>query len=74
MTIVINGSPYKVAAGKGARDPKDGVSLHVQPGRYNISVKSPGQPDASEPLDIKLDETWGVIVLPTGGHLADQIY
>src|SRR5690606_24327786 len=29
ITIVINGQPYKVAAGKGAENPKDGISLHV---------------------------------------------
>lgn len=72
--IVINGQEYKVAAGTGVKDPKDGTSLNVLPGKYSFTIKSPGQPDATEELNVKADETWGVIVLPTGGHFADQLY
>ncbi len=74
VVIVINGQQYKVAAGKGAQNPKDGVSLHVLPGNYNVSIKSAGQQDKSEKLKIAVGETWGVIVLPTGGYFADQVY
>jgi len=72
--VVINGQEYKVAAGTGAKDPKDGTSLNVLPGKYSFTIKSPGQPDATEDLNVSADETWGVIVLPTGGHFADQLY
>ncbi|MBL9122848.1 MAG: hypothetical protein JNG90_04395 [Planctomycetaceae bacterium] len=72
--IVINGQQYKVAAGKGAENPKDGISLHVQPGNYTVSVKGAGEDQPSEKLKISAGETWGVIVSPVGGYLADQLY
>jgi hypothetical protein len=72
--IVINGQQYKVPAGRGAKDPKDGVSLHVMPGKYTFVFKIPGQPDKTEELKVALDETWGSIILPTGGYFVDQVY
>jgi hypothetical protein len=72
--VVINGQQYKVPAGRGAKDPKDGVSLHVLPGKYTLVFKIPGQPDKTEELKVALDETWGSIVLPTGGYFVDQVY
>jgi hypothetical protein len=72
--ILINGQQYKVAAGKGAENPKDGVSLHVLPGNYNVTIKAPGQADKNEKLKISVGETWGVIVSPTGGYFADQVF
>jgi|GEM_PF-3557293 len=74
ITIVINGQPYKVAAGKGAENPKDGVSLHVLPGNYTFSVKAAGKEEPGEKLKIAIGETWGIIVLPNGGYFADQVY
>lgn len=72
--IVINGQQYKVPAGRGAKDPKDGVSLHVLPGKYTLVFKILGQPDKTEELKVALDETWGSIILPTGGYFVDQVY
>ncbi len=72
--IVINGQQYKVPAGRGAKDPQDGVSLHVLPGKYTFVFKIPGQPDKTEELKVALDETWGSIILPTGGYFVDQVY
>ncbi|MSR60148.1 MAG: hypothetical protein EXS05_21330 [Planctomycetaceae bacterium] len=72
--LLINGKEYKIAAGVGAKDPKDGTSLHVLPGKYNLTFKVAGRADQTEELNIVVDETWGVIVLPTGGHIADQLY
>lgn len=73
--LTINGSPYKVAAELGSKDPKDGVSLHVMPGKYTVSIKVPGEPDQSEEVRVKVGETWGVIVMPMGGaFLADQLF
>lgn len=72
--IVINGQQYKLPAGRGAKDPKDGVSLHVLPGKYTFVFKIPGQPDKTEELKVALDETWGSIILPTGGYFVDQVY
>ncbi len=74
IAIVINGQPYKVAAGKGAENPKDGVSLHVLPGNYTFNVKAAGKEEPGEKLKIAVGETWGIIVLPNGGYFADQVY
>ena len=73
-TVVVNGKPYMVAAGRGAKEPTDGISLHVLPGTYNCVIKVAGQPDQTEPVTVALDETWGVIVVPTGGFFAAQLY
>ena len=72
--LMINGRQYKVAAGKGANNPKDGVSLHVLPGNYQVTIKVPGQADQNETIKIAIGETWGVIVLPESGFFADQVY
>ncbi len=74
VVVVINGQQYKVAAGLGAKDPRDGVSLHVLPGKYTFVFKIPGQPDKTEELKVALDETWGAIIAPTGGYFVDQVY
>lgn len=72
--IVINGQQYKVAAGKGAENPKDGVSLHVLPGNYTLSMKTADAEAKSEKIKISVGETWGVIATPVGGYIADQLY
>jgi len=74
VTVVINGNPYKVPAGRGSKDPKDGISLHIQPGNYSVNVQAGGEQGEAETMKIAVGETWGVIVLPTGGHFADQLY
>ena len=72
--VVINGQQYKVPAGRGAKDPKDGISLDLLPGKYTFVFKIPGQPDKTEELKVAVDETWGSIILPTGGYFVDQVY
>jgi hypothetical protein len=72
-TIVINGKEYKVAAGVGAKDPKTAISLDVEPGKYQVSLKPRGSDEPSE-LVMNQGETWGVIVFPTGDLFTDQLY
>jgi hypothetical protein len=74
IVLTINGQKYNLAAGKGGKDPKDGTTLHVLPGKYEVTIQVPGQADQKEELKIAIDETWGVIVIPTGGLFADQLY
>ena len=72
--ITINNREYKVAAGRGAEDPKTGLNWEVPTGSYTVVIRPPGQDVQSEQLKLGSDETWGVVVDPSGGYLAHQIY
>lgn len=75
-TITVNKREYKIAAGAGAEDPpgKTGTNWEVAPGDYVVEIKPSGEPAQSETLKIGAGETWGVIIGPSGGYLATQIY
>lgn len=73
-TITINKQDYNVAAGVGVKDPKTGLNWELPPGKYTVAVKLVGGDTQSEDLTIGADETWGVIVVPTRGFLAMQLY
>jgi len=72
--ITINNREYKVAAGRGAEDPKTGLNWEVPTGSYTVVLKPPGQEVQSEQLELGSDETWGVVIDPSGGYLAHQLY
>ena len=72
--ITINKRQYKIAAGAGAEDPKNGFNWEVAPGNYTVEIKPPGEQVQSEKLTLGADETWGVIIAPAGGYLAVQLY
>lgn len=73
-TVVINGKPYKLPAGHGAENPKQGTVLDALPGKYTLVFKSPGQADQTETIVVAIGQTWGAIVLPTGDALVDRLY
>jgi hypothetical protein len=72
--ITINKREYKIKAGAGAQDPKDGVKWEVGPGKYVVESKSPGESAQVETLMLGADETWGVMIGPTGSYLTVQLY
>lgn len=72
--VAINKQDYNVAAGAGAKDPKTGLNWDVVPGKYTVEIKLPGEKLQTEIVPIGADETWGVIIAPTGGYLAVQLY
>lgn len=72
--ITVNKRDYNVAAGAGAKDPKTGLNWDVAPGKYTVEIKLAGEEVQTEKLTIGADETWGVIIAPTGGYLAVQLY
>jgi hypothetical protein len=74
QVIAINKREYKIAAGAGAEDPKTGFNWEVPPGNYAVEVKPPGGQGQSERLKLGADETWGVIIGPSGSYLAAQLY
>lgn len=74
VVVTINKRDYNVAAGAGAKDPKTGLNWDVAPGKYTVEIKLAGEEVQTEKLTIGADETWGVIIAPTGGYLAVQLY
>ena len=72
--ITVNKQEYKIAAGVGAEDPKTGLNWEVAPGNYTVEITPPGEPVQSEKLRLGANETWGVIIEPSGGYLAKQLY
>ena len=72
--ITINKREYKIAAGAGAEDPETGLKWEVAPGNYTVGIKQPGEQVQSEKLKLGADETWGMIIDASGGHLAAQLY
>jgi hypothetical protein len=72
--ITINKKEYKVGATAGAEDPKTAINWELPPGNYTVEIKPPGQGVQSEIVKLGADETWGVIIVPTGGFLATQLY
>ncbi len=74
MAITLNGREYKIAAGAGAEDPKTGFNWVVPPGNFKVEVKPPGEAAQSEKLTLRANETWGVLISPTGEFLALQLY
>lgn len=73
-TMTINGQQYKLRAGLGAEDPKQGQSLDVLPGKYTFVFKRPGQSDQTETIVVAVGETWGAIVGPSGVAIVDRLY
>lgn len=74
VPIAVNKKAYNVAAGAGADDPKTGLNWDIAPGTYTIEISYPGKAAQTEKLTIAADEAWGLVILPTGGSLAVQLY
>src|SRR5262249_43072797 len=72
--VTVSKRNYNVAAGAGADDPKTGLNWEVAPGKYTVEIKLSGEKVQTETLTISADETWGVMILPTGGSLVIQLY
>ncbi|MBX3421130.1 MAG: hypothetical protein KF752_06195 [Pirellulaceae bacterium] len=72
--VTINKKAYTVAAGAGAEDPTSGLNFEVSPGKFVVEVKLPDQAANTETLKVGTDETWGVVILPTGTCLSIQLY
>jgi hypothetical protein len=72
--VTINKNAYNVAAGAGADDPKTGLNFEIVPGKFIVEIKLPDQAANTETLNIAADETWGIVILPTGDCLPIQLY
>ncbi|MEZ6134174.1 MAG: hypothetical protein R3C53_04595 [Pirellulaceae bacterium] len=74
VTITINQTEYKLAAGQGADDPRDGLTFDVAPGVYNCQIAGAGRKSENEKLRVTAGGTWGLIVFPDEGYMAEQMY
>ena len=74
IVITIGKKSYTLKAGQGTKDPKKALNYSVAPGTYQLEIKVPGKPSQAVKLDVGSDTTWGVIVLPTGEYLTNQLY
>jgi len=72
--ITINGRKYTIKAGAGADDPTKGFNWVVPPGNFTFEVTPSGGRAQSEKVTLGADETWGVLVGPTGEFLSMQLY
>ena len=70
-TVTINKQTISIGAGVGEKAP-NGPSIDIAPGTYTYTVKV-GSKTQSDQMEIRADQTWGIIVGP-GGGLALQVY
>jgi hypothetical protein len=65
---------YPMKPGQGFEEIDEAYNYSVPPGTYEVVVKIPGENPHTEKLPLTNDSTWGIIVAPTGGYLAVQLY
>jgi hypothetical protein len=68
ITITINGAPYSVKAGMGAKGPAEAFKVDLFPGTNKLVAKVPGKADQSVDVPVAEGETWGLAIFP-GGEL-----
>ncbi len=73
-TITVNKKEYKLAPGQGAEKPDEGIILDVAPGTYRYTIKGSGREEQSDKLKVVIGGSWGLVVFPRQGHMAEQIY
>ena len=64
-TITVGDVTLKAVAGEGSNEP-DGPRTDLEPGSYTVTVTLEGESPVEEKLEVGKDETWGVMVLPSG--------
>ncbi len=73
-TIMVNKKVYKLAPGQGAEKPDEGIILDVAPGTYRYTIKGSGREEQSDKLKVVIGGSWGLVVFPQQGHMAEQMY
>jgi hypothetical protein len=68
ITITINGAPYSVKAGMGARSPAEAFKVDLFPGTNKVVAKVAGKADQSVDIPVAQGETWGLVIF-SGGEL-----
>lgn len=74
VTIILNDKTYDLKPEQGSQDPSDGVVVDLAPGKYRYTVKGEGREEEAEVVEVTEGGTWGLIVFPESGHMAEQMY
>ena len=72
--ITVNKQAIKVAAGVGGPQSTRPPMLDLPPGKYSYSVKVAGRPVRNDTVEVTADDTWGLMIAPSGEALALQMY
>ena len=71
--VTINKQTIRIAAGAGGPQAK-GPTLDLPPGKYRYSVKVAGRAAGNNEIEIAADDTWGLMVAPSGEVMPLQVY
>jgi len=66
IAITINGAPYTVKAGMGAKSPAEALKVDLFPGTNKLVAKVAGKADQPVDLPVAEGETWGLVIFPSG--------
>lgn len=73
-TVTINTQTIRIAAGAGGPQSPKGPTLDLRPGKYSYSLKVEGRSARNDTIEIAANDTWGLMIAPTGEVLPLQIY
>ena len=73
-TIEVGEASYDIPAGLGAEDPRSARRIDVAPGEVTFKIDVSGENIGGESTHLEAGQSWGLIVLPTGGYLWDRLY
>ena len=72
--LTIDKRAIKIAAGSGGPQSPKGPTLELPPGKYQYSLKVAGRPARSSHIELAADDTWGLMIAPSGEVLPLQMY
>lgn len=72
VSITIGKVKLEAGPGEGIDRP-DGPTANLEPGKYTVTVVREGASPQEEAVELKADETWGVMVVPPGPAII-QLY
>ena len=72
--IEINGKPFTVMKETGTKNPESAYKLDLFPGKNQVVIKLPGEDDQSEVVDAAAGDSWGLMIVETGGALVVRLY
>jgi hypothetical protein len=73
VALTINKQTIKIAPGAGGPQSK-GPTLELPPGKYRYSLKVAGRPARSNEIEVAADDTWGLMVAPSGEVMPLHVY
>ena len=72
--LTINKQVIKVAAGSGGPQSPKGPTLELPPGKYQYSLKVADRPARNSNIELAADDTWGLMIAPSGEVMPLQMY